>query len=218
MKIENYRKLILALPVKQQCFTTKRKTWAKAENSIKWLKNLNDRLFHNSESITLSRQDVFETEEIREKIIKAMYWGYPAGMRGNHFINLLKQIKSIEEVLQSLKNKSNPTAQDFNNLTLTFNNVSGLGISSYSKLLYFFEISLNGDPCLILDNRLINVFKSEKYINFQQLSRIRTYNAENYYIDYLQLTKQLATTLETQGENIELFLFTFGNNLKIRND
>jgi hypothetical protein len=217
MKIDRYKILISNLPVRQQCFTTKRTTWLKAENEISWLKQLNDKIFGDKSTLTISRQDIFETNETREIIIKTIYWGYTGGMRGNHFVNILKHIDHIENALLSLREKSNPTTTDFNSLTETFKNVSGLGLSTYSKLLYFFKISFNDNPCLILDQRLIDVFASKTYSNFQQIDKIRYDNAEKKYLDFLQLTRLLANDLETQGENIELFLFTFGNNLKPAN-
>lgn len=214
MNIDRYKILISNLPVRQQCFTTKRTTWTKAENEIHWLNNLNDKLFADNKTLTISRQDIFETNEPREKIIKTIYWGYTAGMRGNHFINILKNIDTIENVLQTLREKPNSTTKDFNDLTLTFKNVAGLGLSTYSKLLYFFKIAFNDNPCLILDQRLIDVFASKTYSNFRQIDKIRYYNADKQYLDFLQITRQIAKDLDTQGENIELFLFTFGNNLK----
>jgi hypothetical protein len=214
MNIDRYKILISNLPVRQQCFTTKRTTWLKAENEISWLKQLNDNLFGNESTLTISRQDIFETNEPRKIIIKTIYWGYTAGMRGNHFVNILKHIDTIENTLLSLRQKSNPTTSEFNCLTETFKKVTGLGLSTYSKLLYFFKITFNDNPCLILDQRLINVFTSKLYANFQQLNNICYDNAEKKYLDFLNLTRQLANDIETEGENIELFLFTFGNNLK----
>ena len=55
------------------------------------------------------------------------------------------------------------------------------------------------------------------YSDLQQLCKIRYDNAEKKYLEFLQLTRQLANKFETEGENIELFLFTFGNNLKPTN-
>lgn len=215
MNIDRYKILISNLPVRQQCFTTKRMTWTKAENEIHWLNNLNDKLFGDNKTLTISRQDIFETNESREKIIKTIYWGYTAGMRGNHFINILKHIDTIENVLQTLIEKPNSTTKDFKDLTLTFKNVAGLGLSTYSKLLYFFKIAFNDNPCLILDQRLIDVFVSKIYSNFRQIDKIRYYNSDKQYLDYLQIVKITARKLETKGENIEQFLFTYGNNLKV---
>jgi hypothetical protein len=214
MNIESYKILISNLPVRQQCFTTKRKTWNKAENEIDWLKNLNNKLFGDKQTLTISRQDIFETKAPREVIMKIIYWGYMAGMRGNHFVNILKHIDNIEISLLRLRQNSNLTTSDFTELTANFKNVAGLGLSTYSKLLYFFKIKFNDCSCLILDQRLIDVFASKTFSDFQQISNIRYDNAEKKYLDFLKLTQQLASQLETEGENIEQFLFTFGNNLK----
>lgn len=218
MNIDRYKILISTLPVRQQCFTTKRTTWLKAENEISWLKQLNDNIFENKSTVTISRQDIFETNEPREIIIKTIYWGYTAGMRGNHFVNILKHIDTIENSLLPLRQKSSPTTTDFISLTEAFKNVTGLGLSTYSKLLYFFKISINDNPCLILDQRLIDVFACETYSDFQKLSGIRYDNAEKKYLVFLQLTNDVSKRLNTEGENIEQFLFIFGNNLKTNKD
>jgi hypothetical protein len=217
MKIEIYKILISTLPVRQQCFTTKRTTWLKAENEISWLKQINDHLFGDKSTLTISRQDIFETADLRETIIKTIYWGYTGGMRGNHFVNILAHIDLIENTFKNLKQIYRLTTEDFNNLTTTFKGVTGLGLSTYSKLLYFLQIKFNDNPSLILDQQLIDVLSSKTYSDFQQLSNIRYDNAEKKYLAYLQATRQLANDLETEGENIELFLFTFGNNLKTGN-
>lgn len=217
MKIETYKTLISNLPVRQQCFTTKRSTWLNAEADIVWLKKLNDQLFGKDDSLTISRQDIFETEDLRKLILKTIYWGYSAGMRGNNFINILQNIKEIEHALINLKKIPNPTEGDYLNIASQFNSIKGIGPSTYSKLFYFLNISFNGNPCLILDQRLINVFASNTYSNFIRLIYIHHRNAEVKYLLYLPLMNQVAKDLETKGENIEQFLFTFGNNLKSSN-
>jgi len=218
MNIDIYKILISHLPVKQQSFTTKRTTWVKAEKEINWLKELNDKLFGEKPILTISRQDIFETAVLRETIIKTIYWGYTGGMRGNHFVNCLKHIDLIENTFKKLMQTDSPTTEDFNNLTKTFKGITGLGLSTYSKLLYFFRLTFDDNPCLILDQRLIDVFASKTYSDFQQLISIRYDNAEKKYLDFLRLTNQVSKKLETKGENIEQFLFIFGNNLKADND
>ena len=218
MNIENYNQLISNLPVREQCFSTQRSTWSKAEDQIKWLKELNDKLFAGNPSLTISRQDIFETIETREIIIKTIYWGYPRGMWGNHFVNILKNIDLIESTLSDLKNNSNLTSNDFSELSKTFADVRrfrGLGLSTYSKLLYFLKLKFENAPCLILDQRLINVFNSNSYVDFEKLNKIRYgKKAEEMYIEFLLITRNISERLKTNGENIELFLFTFGKNLK----
>jgi len=214
VNIENYKILISNLPVRQQSFTTKRSTWRKAEKEIEWLEKLNDKLFGDNNTLTICRQDILDTTEIRELIIKTIYWGYTRGMRGNHFVNILKNIDLLENTFSKLKSKSNPNLEDFNELNRTFKSIAGLGLSTYSKLLYFLRLTFNDNPCLILDQRLIDVFASKTYSDFHFLNGISYNNAEKKYLDFLKLTNDIAIELETEGENVEQFLFTFGNNLK----
>lgn len=218
MKIENFKSLILNLPVRQQSFKTKRTTWKKAEEKIDWLTDLNDNLFENQAILNISRQDIFNTtSSTREFILKTIYWGYTSGMRGNHFINILKEIQTLESTFNEMKDKSNLTSSDFVYLTKAFKQIPGLGLSTYSKLLYFLGMKFNNNPCLILDQRLIDVFVSKTYSDYSSLSRINYNNAESKYLDYLDITNKISHDLKTHGENIELFLFQFGNNLKIDN-
>jgi len=214
MNLERYKILISNLPVRQQSFTTKRTTWLKAENEISWLKQLNDNLFGVETTLTISRQEIFETKNLREQIIKTIYWGYTGGMRGNHFVNILKHIELIENTFKNLKQTTKPTAGDFYKLTSMFKVVPGLGLSTYSKLIYFLQLTFDDFPCLILDQRLIDVFSSKTYSDFNQLSGIRYDNAEKKYLIFIKLTNEISNKLKTEGENIEQFLFIFGNNLK----
>jgi hypothetical protein len=214
MNIDRYKTLISNLPVRQQSFTTKRATWRKAEREIDWLENLNDKLFVDKDTLSISRQDIFDTVEIRELILKTIYWGYTGGMRGNHFISILTKIDLLEKTLTNLKNKTSPSLVDFNELREIFKNVSGLGLSTYSKILYFLQIRFNNNPCLILDQRLIDVFARKTYIEFQALFSISYSNAEKKYLDFLQLANKVSKDIQTDGENIEQFLFIFGSNLK----
>jgi hypothetical protein len=109
MQINEFKILISNLPVRQQCFTTKRRIWETAESDIVWLKTLNDNLFGNNKTLTISRQDIFDTTNLRELLIKTIYWGYTGGMRGKHFANILKQIDLIEVAFIKVKQKAMPT-------------------------------------------------------------------------------------------------------------
>ena len=215
MDIDKYKILISNLPVSQQCFKTNRTTWEYAEKEISWLKQLNDNLFGDQPTLTISRQDIFETTKVREKIIKTLYWGYKSGMRGNNFVYIIKCIESLEDTFEKLIQADNLTTEHFNNISSTFKDIPGLGLSTYSKLLYFLKLTFNGNPCLILDQRLINVFASDIYSDFQELNGIRYGdNAEKKYLDYLRITNEVSKKINSEGENIEQFLFIFGNNLK----
>lgn len=214
MNIENFKVLISNLPVRQQSFTTKKTTWKKAEGKIVWLKSINEKLFDNKETLNLSRQDIFNTNTSRETILKTIYWGYTAGMRGENFIKILDKIELLEDALNGLINKKDATYHDFYTFKKAMKDIPGINLSTYSKLLYFFNIKFDGNPCLVLDQRLIDVFNSKFYDEFNSLGKITYANKEKIYLPYLNLTNKISKDLNTKGENIEQFLFIFGNNLK----
>jgi len=87
-------------------------------------------------------------------------------------------------------------------------------LEAISKLLYFNKMSINNQPCLILDQRIIDLFKSKTFDELNELEINNSLNAIKLYPDYLELIHRIASDLSTSGENIEQFLFLFGNNLK----
>jgi hypothetical protein len=215
MTIETYKTLIQSLPVGQQSFRTKRSNWKATEDAIEWLPELNNRLFQGKSELEQSRQDILsEACPIRELIIKTIYWGYPQGMRGHHFKNILDAIQPLEVALEDIKKTENPGKKEFESLSDCYLKVTGLGMSTFSKILYFMDVRFNGNPSLILDQRLIDVFKSLNFSEFNGLRSIRYDNTNRHYLDYLDTMNDLATKLETEGENLEQFLFIFGKNLK----
>ncbi len=213
MKLIDYSTLIQNLPVRQQCFTTKRTTWLNAENQFDWLNQLNNNLFGDKETLTISRQDILDTNNLRSKVIKTIYWGYPRGMRGNHFMGILNGMNQLVSSLNNLLQKGNIDEYDFNEFRETVNQIEGLGLSTYSKILYFADISIEGHPCLILDKRLMDVFNNNIFCDFS-FPRLRIDNAQGHYIAYLEQLNTIEENLTTEAENIEQFLFIFGNSIK----
>ncbi|MDQ0638166.1 hypothetical protein QF042_001731 [Pedobacter sp. W3I1] len=214
--ISLYAGLIKELPVRDIFFSTKRSTWVKAEKEIPWLKLLNDDVFGLDYTLSISRSDIFRSiSNVRKRIILTIYWGYPQGMRGKHFINILKSIEIIEESISTMRNIESPTTDDHWVLMDRLKSVKGLALSTISKLLYFFEIKINGHECQILDLRLIDALSSKSFSQYENLLPI-SYGAtaEKKYPLFLELTTSIANKLECKPENIEMFLFTFGKNLK----
>ena len=106
------------------------------------------------------------------------------------------------------------TVDEFSHLHEELKGINRLGLSTYSKLLYFSGVKVNGNPCLILDLRLIEVFKECMFEDFSSLADIRYANASKHYLKYLNLMQKMADELGTEGEKVEEFLFLFGGSLK----
>lgn len=219
MELQNYKTLIQELPVRQQAFQTKKKTWEKKGFNDSFVLELNKTLFEN-DLYFVSREDIFNTKNIQELIVKTIYWGYSSGMRHNYHNDIFDKTKELSYKLLELKNKSNLNRKDFENLIIWIHSedIKGIGLSTLSKLLYFLEIKINETPCLILDSRLIDIFSKKQFQEFESLGSITYNNAEKHYLNYLKVMDEVSKSIDTDGENLEQFLFMFGGNLKINSD
>lgn len=208
ISIQDYATLIKAIPVREQSFTIQAKHWQTALNEKDFLK-----IFEGEESICLNHQDVHDTNNLELFILKTILWGYPKGMRGDNFKNIYKNINSLAEVL-NVSERRFLKMEDLSVMQDSFQRIKGLGLSTYSKLLYFRDFTFDGVCALILDERLIRVFKNGMFQEFESLSKVSQHNATKMYKTYLQIMKELSQELNISGEQLEQFLFLFGNHLK----
>ncbi|MBQ2354880.1 MAG: hypothetical protein II397_03555 [Treponema sp.] len=184
--------------------------------------------------IKLSRSDVFgednaEKEEIAKKIIKVLMWGYPRGtMPGSgrkNIINITKDenLEKLVNLFSGIKgrglgeNEINEKLPD-----LKVNGVSGLGIATMSKLLYFFEVSFEGKRCLIYDSNVISFLNHDDkkltlcedcygeylILNSDLKAKLKDFirkapweDTDACYFKYLGLMNDLMLQLKTDSEN-----------------
>lgn len=206
--LKTYTQLIQSLPVADQAFTVKASNWQKALSDFHFQK-----IFNGAKNICLSRKDVHDTNNFELFVFKTILWGYPKGMRGNNFENIYKNINPLSEIL-NLPDRAFLKSDDLYKLQNEIHKIEGLGLSTYSKLLYFRDFKFDGVPALILDERLIRVFKNKVFEEFESLAKISQYNSVKIYNDYLQMMAALSEQLNVSGEQLEQFLFIFGNHLK----
>jgi hypothetical protein len=134
-------------------------------------------------------------------------------MRGNTFKSILTALPDIEKMLSG--NKELDTAA----YAIICDQLKGkgIGLSTLSKFLYFFSFRLEGYKCLILDSRIIEVLNAGTFIELEVKEAISEWNKARYYIEYLRLMDGVARKNEYSVDQLELFLFQFGRNLKPAN-
>jgi hypothetical protein len=208
VSIHKYLNLIKALPVIEQSFAVKASNWKNLLKPVHF-----ENIFGNEEIIYISRFDIQETNCIELFILKTILWGYPKGMRGKNFENIYIRINTLVEILNVPKGAF-LKIDDLYILQKKFKQINGIGLSTYSKLLYFRDFKFDGFPALILDERLVRIFKNGIFQEFKILSEISQYNSKKMYKNYLQIMFKLSEQLNVSGEQIEQFLFIFGNHLK----
>ena len=202
------------MPVQFQAFTSKRTTWASHLKRDDDAGNALRSIFGDYDEVTLSRGDLknlAKRPNLSEFVIATIIWGYPRGMRGNHFRNLTCELATLTRLLVDAK------SQPIINWYRHYNNIrpiSGIGLSTYTKFLNFLSCQVNGYPALILDDRIIRVANQEIFEDLNQFQKLKYENAACSYPEYLKCIYHVATELGVSSEHVEFFLFEFGLNLK----
>ena len=217
--MKQYLDLIKAMPVQEQAFTIKKKNWNRYIKNAENVAHSIEEIFDREETVKISRADLFDyakNHDLEYFIIATIMWGYTKGMRGTHFENITN--KENFESLKIALTKAKDGIDNWNEHYKDVKNITGLGLSTYSKFLYFIAPHIENNPPLILDLRIIAVIKNDNFNIFADLKKKLTYtNAPKYYQTYLKKMKELSSTLDVEPANLEMFLFMFGTNLKAKN-
>lgn len=221
--LNKYRTLITSLPVKEHGFLTKREIWKKYEDKYEWLKIQNDRIFGDKEERTITRGELLgflksNPNRIDDFLLLTIYWGYPSGMRGNYFSDII-ETENREKTMAILdKLMRNNAIDDFQKFyTDNIAKLKGIGLSTFSKFLYFMETKVEGELSTILDMRLIDVLKTSDF-KIEQFDNLKYENAHKYFVEYLKYIDEEAKKIGATSGQIEMFLFIFGKILNFKNE
>lgn len=189
---------------------TSRGTWEKYESN-KVFGEFYKTTFRNS-SVEISRGDLFKlvAVDFNAAIFSIVLWGYPRNMRGNSFEELLKNIDKLKILIHG---KTQFDEEEFLQMKRLLKG-TGIGLSTLSKFLYFFNIKFCNTRSLILDSRIISVLQERKFKELHKLSEITEFKKDDYYIKYIKLMADISKKYNYEVDQLELFLFMFGSNLK----
>lgn len=171
---------------------------------------------------SISRKFVMDAckESPTNGLISTFIWGYPNGRfpGGKSFLPVFESLTSIAEVLRFLKeNPGLPTLQ----MSEMFRGFKNIGPSTYTKILYFFEIRAQEGKCLIYDQmvmRSIAESTDSLWSSVQaelgpcrsQGGRFKVFSPatqEKTYGKYIEIANSIATASKTvDAIELELFL------------
>lgn len=204
------------MPEQEQAFTSKKSTWNKYLTDETCVSEVLKSLFGDNDIVEISRNDLFQyaqEKDFNKFIVATLLWGYPSGMRGNHFYNITEKIETLIELLQEARTNVNNWRHHYEKVKA----IRGLGLSTYTKFLYFLNVEVEHNPALILDERIIKTMNKNLFSEFESLKKIKSYNAVKNYPVYLSLMNHIANNLEVEHGKLEMFIFEFGLNLKLTN-
>lgn len=216
MELAAFTELIRQMPCNDQAFETRRVTWESFSDKEAFAQLYYDLFTVNErDAVIISRKDVFLMVEndLMKAIFLTVLWGYPKGYtRPNNmaqsFKMFLDQVQNLADWLSVKKNI------ETSELVVMLNDCKGVGLSTLSKLMYFFKIKVDGYISLILDAKIISILQNKKFTELCPLSGIREHNKVHNYSKYLQTCTELSMKNGYEPDQLELFLFMFGNNLK----
>ncbi len=230
MKISNYKRLIQVLPFMEQAFEVKRSQWTNlvseeilnqifGENVEQKTAVISDQKKPSikpiDQTVMISRFELFHKyQNIELFIVKVLMWGYPTKGRGKNIENLLNDsnITKLKIALGQFATKETVTISEIKDIL----KIDGLGLSTLTKFLYFMRLIMGSNRILILDLRVISALNSGKYSDpgIEKFKSLTYTNALKYYDDYLIFINELAKYLQAEPDQVEMFLFEYGRNLK----
>lgn len=209
MKLSDFSHFIREIPVQYQSFEVKRDQW-----QFGLRKDIIASIFETHDTISISRSDIFKTENDMERlIIMTLMWGYvyPSRGRGNNIKNLLNiEWGNLCSILPKYQKKE----ISIDTMKKDIQGINGLGLSTMTKFTYFLGTKICGFESLILDRVIINTIKRSRFSDFDQISNINENRPIDTYEDYIKLMHQISKRINCRPDQLEMFLFTFGNNLK----
>ena len=203
--IKTYKKLIKEIPIKKQSMHARK---------IVWQSRLGHTLFKviepvfDKDEIIITRGDILEEKDNRTKIIKTLVWGYPEGGRGT---NVKKVLGSLDNLCgKLLRNKEkNLTEVKAKELINSLEEVDGIGPSTWSKLLYFFEVSVNKHRCQIFDTRVEQSLNASQFKEFKKEKGKWNQKKVDDFFKYIEKLDKVSKRLGVAPEQLENFLFYY---------
>ena len=156
-------------------------------------------------SYSVSRAEIFSCAGSFERLVKILWWGYPSGMRAR-FDSVIAHSRQIAETIAPYCGKT-LDEMTFINLYNQLNTFEGMGQSTISKLLYFFEISIGANKTVIIDSRVMG--SMSYFDDFEP--RIPGPESLRYLGQDRQIN-QVASAMDVAPEKVEYFLFNCGRN------
>ena len=219
--IKKYAGLIKSLPVGGQFIKIRRDStfWNRTDfpdDVQEVIKTVFDECSGDEKYINISRDDIrddiISRDDIKKTIVKILMWGYPRGGQYGQVKKILKKLNDLTTWLEENKGNNFDSVQD--DALRNLSKIKGVGPSTISKLLYFFDVKIGNIPCQIYDDKVIDSLNNNHQI--QQLSERNNWDRNDEdYEEYINLLSKLSENCECSPDQIELFLFMINNSFNL---
>ena len=100
--------------------------------------------------------------DIGEGVIATIMWGYPKGRYpgGRGFNGVFSQVANIVSIVEDAQERKSEITAD--ELCYRLSRIAGIGVSTYSKILYLAEIAVKEGICLIYDQMVMRAISRSR--------------------------------------------------------
>lgn len=195
-----YSGVIQALPVLQHHVDVDAAIWRPVFQSL-GQSALFRSIFAGSAHVSLSRHRLLNHAyaNLSQKCAEILLWGYPTNRRGTG-TKALRQLAACTIAAQS----PSPWPQYCTGFP------KGYGMTTITKIAYFFGRKFNGLPALILDQRVRSVLPRWREVS-RPVIPSGPNGAINNYLNYLKNMVSVATNIGCRPDAVEFFLFSLGS-------
>ena len=198
-----WSQLIPLFPVADHSVTVNAAAW-QPHLADHGLQNQHQAIFGGNQSVRLSRGRLqnHAYPNHMQKCLEIFMWGWPTRARGNLRASFLQNVNAIAATAS--QNLQWPVY--YNNL----HELGNLGISTITKLAYFYGHQFGGLPGVILDLRIIGVLAEGRW-QALAMPGLSYNNAAQNYPAYLQAVANVAGQIGCTPAHVELLLFSWGD-------
>lgn len=159
-------------------------------------------------SYRISRGDVFDEPDTRRKIIKALIWGFPSGFQGKR--NLFRIFANIDDIIEILGQLlPRYTRNQMYGLFRELRAIPGLGFSTVTKLLYFFNVRVGNYRAVIVDSNVLKAIP-----NISEMKHCPFDCSPKSYYQQIGYVNRISERLEIDSpDKLEYFLFNYGKSI-----
>ncbi len=223
MTLEDLKSIIINIPVMNQISVVNLDSWKNKFTTNKECEKDFDSICRDYPSaltnkVELTRDDILREQDPKRKIIMTLMWGYPTGGRGQNIMKVLAKIDDLNAILT--KSERSIPKQEFYQLLDEFKKIDGLGPSTWSKLLYFFQYTIDENKCQIYDLKIVDSLNERKHIKeISELTHVFKHDKAEDYLIYIKTINDWARRLDADDcllpDKLELFLFYYNLNYKM---
>ena len=185
------------------------RSWTKHYPSHGWIEPILASMRTDDGNIRISRNDIINTANPRERLLKILFWGYPGGFRDSDYLNSI--LSSIDTIIGYLPVFNARLTQDqFLQLYERLSGINGMSESTISKILCFWKLKIASSEAVIVDQ-----FVLECHHLYDDFWDVEVSNrGSEQHLRVVKKINRIARSIRVDPQQLELFLFKSGKAIK----